>query len=206
MRCSKPRRRAEDDLKPRLPGRAMLHFAAHGRLDDVAPYTSSIVLADVTNSRCRISSACRSDADLAVLSACDTGRGTTTLGGGRDRPDARIAGGGCQALRGCRLWPVDDVAACVTMVTFHSLLKKGDLVRPKRSPRRRTRCEISAEPGSRIVTAPWMARSVQASGRGGADRSAATLATAAIPETDTDDSVVVEEAAGNSARIWAPFI
>jgi CHAT domain-containing protein len=195
----------EDDLKPRLPGRAMLHFAAHGRLDDVAPYTSSIVLAGRDELTVSDFIGLQIDADLAVLSACDTGRGTTTLGGDVIGLTRGLLAAG---VRRCvvSLWPVDDVAACVTMVTFHSLLKQGDLCPAEALARAQdeVRNLNGTEIADRYRALGGALGSGQRSWRRGS--SAPTPQLLPFPETDTDDSVVVEEAAGNSARIWAPFI
>jgi len=64
------------------------------------------------------------DADLVVLSACDTGRGEITLGGdvvGLVR--GLLAAGARNAV--VSLWPVDDEATCVLMNTFAEQLKAG---------------------------------------------------------------------------------
>jgi CHAT domain-containing protein len=66
----------------------------------------------------------RLGANLAVLSACDTGRGAATLGGdvvGLTR--ALLAAGVRQTV--VSLWPVDDVVACLTMVAFYDELAQG---------------------------------------------------------------------------------
>lgn len=195
----------EDDLKPELPGRAMLHFAAHGRLDDVAPYTSSIVLAGRDELTVSDFIGLQIDADLAVLSACDTGRGTTTLGGDVIGLTRGLLAAG---VKRCvvSLWPVDDVAACVTMVAFHSLLKKGG-----KSP---AEALAMAQEGVRNLSGAEIAARYRAMGgvlgagerswRRGASTPGRQLA--AFPEPPPDDETMVDDTAGSSARIWAPFI
>jgi CHAT domain-containing protein len=107
-----------------MPGRALLHLAAHGRLDNVAPYDSSIVLSGRDELTVSDLIGLQLDTDLVVLSACDTGRGTATLGG-----DLIGLGRGLLTAGVRRhivsLWPVDDMAACVTMVALHECLKAG---------------------------------------------------------------------------------
>src|SRR4029453_258137 len=71
----------EDRIRSLLHGRAVLHFAAHGHLDEVAPNTSAIVLAGDDRLTVADLIGLRVDAGLAVLSACDTGRGSAILGG-----------------------------------------------------------------------------------------------------------------------------
>src|SRR5262249_22962443 len=114
----------EETLRPLLRDRALLHFAAHGRLDDIAPNTSSLVLAGADELTVSDLIGLRINADLAVLSACDTGRGTTTQGGDLVGLARGLLAAG---VRRCvvSLWPVDDAAACVTMGEFHRQVKKG---------------------------------------------------------------------------------
>jgi CHAT domain-containing protein len=67
------------------------------------------------------------DADLVVLSACDSGRGDITRGGdvvGLAR--GVLAAGARHAV--VSLWPVDDQAACLTMTTFARQLAAGEPV------------------------------------------------------------------------------
>jgi CHAT domain-containing protein len=106
-------------------GRAQLvHLAAHGRLDPVAPSDSSIVLAGGDELTVSDLVGLRIDAELAVLSACDSGRGAASLGGdvvGLAR--GLIAAGARRSV--VSLWPVDDAPACVTMSLLHERLAAG---------------------------------------------------------------------------------
>ena len=114
---------SEPALRGRVRGRAILHLAAHGHLDEVAPSSSALVLAGADRLTVSDLIGLRLDAELAVLSACDSGRGAVTLGGdviGLTR--GLIAAGARRAL--VSLWPVDDVAACATMVAFHERLRE----------------------------------------------------------------------------------
>ncbi|HEX5161374.1 MAG TPA: CHAT domain-containing protein [Steroidobacteraceae bacterium] len=194
----------EDDLKPKLSGRALLHFAAHGRLDDVAPYTSSIVLAGRDELTVSDFIGLQIDADLAVLSACDTGRGTTTLGGDVIGLTRGLLAAG---VKRCvvSLWPVDDVGACVTMVAFHSSLKGG---KPPAEALALAQDEVRNLSGAQIAARYRAMGGELGAGERSRRRGASTPVRqlAAFPETDDEDPVAVEDSDGSSARLWAPFI
>jgi CHAT domain-containing protein len=195
----------ERDVGPKLPGRALLHFAAHGRLDETAPYTSSIVLAGRDELTVSDFIGLQIDTDLAVLSACDTGRGTTTLGGDVIGLTRGLLAAG---VKRCvvSLWPVDDVAACVTMVAFHSSLQKGRLspaaalAQAQEEVRRLNAAEIAA----RYRAMGGVLGAGQRSTRRGSAQQATQLPVFA--EADVDEPLVAESGVSSSARIWAPFI
>lgn len=107
------------------PNRPILHIAAHGILDEQAPHRSYIALAG--EDRLAVGDVMGLDlaADLVVLSACHTGRGTATAGGdiiGLVR--AAVTAGVQHAI--VSLWPVDDTAACLTMIALYERLLAGD--------------------------------------------------------------------------------
>jgi len=202
----------EAALRPLLRARSIIHFAAHGRLDEIAPNTSSIVLAGTDQLTVSDLIGLRIDADLAVLSACDTGRGAMSLGGdivGLTR--GLLAAGVKRSV--VSLWPVDDVAACVTMVGFHGKLLRGDppalaLAAAQREIRALSGAELAAryrelggvlEPGR----AARRRKSSDPRGRQGMLRQLAPF-----PEADVDDGPgkAVEEMHGSLASIWAPFV
>ncbi len=60
---------------------AVIHLATHGLVSAVVPTTSSVALAGTDELTVADLMGLAIDADLVVLSACDTGRGETTLGG-----------------------------------------------------------------------------------------------------------------------------
>jgi CHAT domain-containing protein len=195
----------EAALRSALRGRALLHVAAHGRLDDIAPNTSSIVLAGRDELTVSDLIGLRLDADLAVLSACDTGRGTTTLGGDLVGLARGLLAAG---VRRCvvSLWPVDDVAACVTMVAFHARLRAGDppapaLAAAQREVRALTATEIADRYralGGRLGEG---ARAVRRQGV------APKRQLAAFPEADeADDAPPSAAQDGAKASLWAPFV
>ncbi|WP_172382609.1 CHAT domain-containing protein [Streptomyces sp. MNP-20] len=103
------------------PGRAVLHLATHGVLDERGPHRSHVALAG--HDRLTVGDVTGLDltADLVVLSACHTGRGTATAGGdviGLVR--AAVAAGARHAV--VSLWPVDDASGAVLMTYFYEAL------------------------------------------------------------------------------------
>ena len=103
---------------------AVIHLATHGTVSAIAPTTSSVALAGLDELTVADLMGLAIDADLVVLSACDTGRGEATLEGdvvGLVR--GLLAAGARNAV--VSLWPVDDEATCVLMDTFAQQLKTG---------------------------------------------------------------------------------
>lgn len=204
----------EDDLRAQMADLSILHFAAHGHLDDVAPSTSSLVLAGRDELTVADLIGLRLDADLAVLSACDSGRGTATLGGdlvGLTR--GLIAAG----VRRCvvSLWPVDDVAACVTMAAFYDRLTTGQSPALALWEAQRALRSMSADDiADRYRDMGGAASAGDRSRRRGsltttaADGVARVIALDADFIDDVDDEPVVDAPApsGGHHRIWAPFI
>ncbi|SFR28101.1 CHAT domain-containing protein [Lentzea waywayandensis] len=102
----------------------ILHMATHGLLDDEAPNLSALVLAGRDQITLAELLGVGLDIDLAVLSACDTGRGSITMGGdvvGLAR--GLLAAGARHSV--VALWPVDDQAGCLTMVAFAEEIARG---------------------------------------------------------------------------------
>ena len=127
---------AEEAIRRDLADSNLVHLAAHGRLDPIAPSDSSIVLAGRDELTVSDFIGLRIDAELAVLSACDSGRGAASLGGdvvGLAR--GLIAAGARRSV--VSLWPVDDAPACATMSLFHEHLA-GGIVRRGGAARRTT--------------------------------------------------------------------
>lgn len=118
----------EVSLRARLAtGAPILHLATHGLLDEDAPNLSSLVLAGHDELTVAELLGLGLDTDLAVLSACDSGRGDVTFGGevvGLAR--GLLAAGVRHSV--VSLWPVDDMAGCVTMTTFTEHFAAGDSV------------------------------------------------------------------------------
>jgi CHAT domain-containing protein len=193
----------EATLRPLLRHRALLHLAAHGRLDEIAPNTSSIVLAG--DDELTVSDLIGLDigADLAVLSACDTGRGTTTMGGDLV---GLVRGLLAAGVRRCvvSLWPVGDVAACVTMAAFHRRLKHGAAPAVALAQAQREMRTLSgAEIGERYRA---MGGALAAGDRAFRRKGRSGIRLSAFPEVDTEEDIPVEAEDGQRTSIWAPFV
>ncbi|EOD68105.1 hypothetical protein H480_13074 [Amycolatopsis vancoresmycina DSM 44592] len=65
------------------------------------------------------------DADLVVLSGCDTGRGEVTRGGDVVGLARQLLAAGARSAV-VSLWPVDDRSTCVLMDDFHHRLAAGE--------------------------------------------------------------------------------
>ena len=114
----------ERAVRDRLPGAQVVHLATHGIVDAESPLASSVLLADGEALTVAELLSLRMDADLVVLSACQTGTGTPIggdelLGLGR----ALVAAGARAAV--VTLWPVDDACTVLLMVRFHAALARG---------------------------------------------------------------------------------
>ena len=116
----------EREIRSEVADCDLVHLAAHGRLDAIAPSASSLVLAGKDELTVADLVGMHFAADLAVLSACDSGRGAASMAG-----DAVGLARGCAAGgRRSTPWPVDDAPACVTMAWFHEQLAEGVAAAP----------------------------------------------------------------------------
>jgi CHAT domain-containing protein len=116
----------KEAVRQRIAGSRLLHFATHGDLSEEAPLNSSISLAHGENISVYELMGLRLKADLVVLSACNTGQGTTT--GGDDvlgLTRALFAAGARAAV--VSLWPVDDLSTSLLMGEFYRRLRSGVL-------------------------------------------------------------------------------
>ena len=139
----------ESALREGLPGAGVVHLATHGIVDAVSPLASSVLLAEGNALTVAELLALRMDANLVVLSACQTGSGRPVggdelLGLGR----ALVAAGARAAI--VTLWPVDDVDAAVFMAHFHAIRASGHssgeaLYATQQWMRRLTRADLQAE-------------------------------------------------------------
>jgi CHAT domain-containing protein len=105
-------------------GRSIVHLATHGSVDELRPHLSELALAGRDRITLPGLAALDLDLDLLVLSACHTGRGRATVGGdvlGLAR--TAIAAGVRHLI--VSLWPVDDVSACLMMITMYRQLARG---------------------------------------------------------------------------------
>ncbi len=104
--------------------RRVLHFATHGHLD-AEPALSCILLANGENLSVLELSGMKLDADLVVLSACETGRGEVTGGDDVLGLARAFLGAGVRALV-MSLWEVDDSATLIFVQHFYRFLRDGD--------------------------------------------------------------------------------
>ena len=114
----------EEAVRSRIAGAAVVHAATHGVVDSVAPMESALMLAAGQALTVGELLGLRLSADLVVLSACDTGRGTVTAG---DDVLGLTRGVLAAGARGAvvSLWPVRDDVACVLMCRFSALVHSG---------------------------------------------------------------------------------
>src|SRR5262249_26475397 len=108
-----------------------LHFATHGFLNDVSPLLSSIVLAqppagssDDGFLTAREIFGLNLNAEMTVLSACNTGRGEARSGEGIIGLTWALFVAGCPTQVASQ-WSVDDLSTARLMARFYTRLKAG---------------------------------------------------------------------------------
>jgi len=112
--------------KPSLGDYRILHFATHGLLDTRTPELSGLVFSLVTDQgrpqdgflRLTDISRLRLNADVAVLSGCDTGRGRSVDGEGVIGLTRSFVIAGARRVV-ASLWEVDDLATAEFMKRFY---------------------------------------------------------------------------------------
>jgi CHAT domain-containing protein len=107
-----------------LPTARIVHLATHGLLIEGAPYSAELALAGADSLTIPDLAGVGAAVDLAVLSACDSGRGRATSAGDVVGLTRAFLSAGVRQLV-TSLWPVDDRLACLTMVGFHRELLGG---------------------------------------------------------------------------------
>jgi CHAT domain-containing protein len=115
----------ESTVREHISDYPLLHFATHGYMSEDAPLLSSILLANGGGLTVYELMGLRLNANLVVLSACETARGKTT--GGDDvigLARGLLAAGARAAV--VSLWPVDDLSTSLFMGHFYSRLRVGD--------------------------------------------------------------------------------
>lgn len=114
----------EDAVRTALPRYPLIHLATHGVLSEDAPLLSSLRLAG--RGRLTVSDlmGLHLDVDLAVLSACQTGRGAAAGGDEVVGLTRGLLAAGARAAV-VSLWPVDDAATCLLMRAFYRSMNQG---------------------------------------------------------------------------------
>lgn len=102
-------------------GRPIVHFATHAFVSERSPNRGYLALRG--DDRLSVPDLMGLDiaADLLVLSACQTGRGTATAGGDVNGLVRAAVAQGTRNLI-VSLWPVDDEAACLLMTSLYEEL------------------------------------------------------------------------------------
>ena len=109
----------KDEVLRRLPSVALVHFAAHGRMEtgEIALADYILTMKDVLDIRIR--------ARLVVLSCCHSGRGEIKAEGVVGIARAFLGAGARSVL--VSLWAIDDEATLVFMKHFYEELVTGKL-------------------------------------------------------------------------------
>jgi len=132
-------------VSARIGGARAAHLATHGLVPPASPNSAQLALAGEESLTIADLMGLDTELDLAVLSACDTGRGSATAGGeviGLTR--ALLAAGARDVV--VSLWPVDDAAGCLTMVDFYDdLLESGDVTQALAAAQARVRAQPDDE-------------------------------------------------------------
>jgi CHAT domain-containing protein len=186
----------EAAVRRHLAAHTLLHLATHGNLVEDAPLASSLSLADGDELTVYELMGERLEADLVVLSACETARGATT--GGDDvlgLTRALLAAGARRAV--VSLWPVDDVFTSLFMGHFYRRLREGaDPAGALASAQRDLRAMKPAAVAEALAAVEERLR------QSGAAEAAALLARARGPAAPSDLSPPVY----GHPYYWAPFI
>jgi CHAT domain-containing protein len=106
----------------RLAEARVAHFATHGMLVEGAPYSSYLALSNGERLTVPDLVGLGLRTELAVLSACESGRGDATATGDVIGLTRALLGSGVRGLV-VSLWPVDDAYACLLMAAFHEQLQ-----------------------------------------------------------------------------------
>lgn len=118
----------ESRFKQVAPDAKILHLAMHGRLNDSQPSASFLAFAGDDEEDGRLYayeiSAMKLNADLAVLSACQTGSGSIQQGEGIMSLARAFQEAGCRSVL-MSLWAVNDEATYEFMTRFYGFWNQG---------------------------------------------------------------------------------
>ncbi len=121
---------SERTVKAMAPDYSILHFATHGFLDEERPVLSSLAFTEDSDStesnfwQAHEISKTQLNADLVVLSACETGYGKFETGNGVASLARAFMYAGAPALV-VSLWQVHDEATSELMTRFYDHLDRG---------------------------------------------------------------------------------
>jgi filamentous hemagglutinin family protein len=114
----------ESTIKPQLAQANIIHLATHGSFDEQNPLLGAIALAPSAQEDGLLTAEemlkLSLNADLVVLSACDTGRGKITGDGVLGLSRSWLAAGAANVV--VSLWQVNDQATSALMVDFYRSL------------------------------------------------------------------------------------
>lgn len=129
----KGRAATEGAFKGQAPQARVVHVAGHHLLDAANPWRSRLVLAlDPQVNRDGNDGfvytyelfALDLDAEMVVLSACNSGSGTVRMGEGLEGPTRALRYAGARSVL-ATLWPVKDQATGILMPRFYNYLAQG---------------------------------------------------------------------------------
>jgi CHAT domain-containing protein len=110
-----------------VPGRLqVVHLACHGHIDEARPRLSCLILAQGEVLSLDVLSGLRIPAELAVLSACETGSGASHRGEGVIGLTGGFLSAGCPRVL-VTLWKVADRTTSDLMAAFYDRHLKGGL-------------------------------------------------------------------------------
>lgn len=179
----------------RLDACDLLHVSSHGHLDELSPFASSLVLAGADELTVADIAGLRFATDLAVLTGCDTGRGSATLGGdvvGLTR--SLLRGGVGRAV--VSLWPVDDWVAPVVMARFYAGL----------AGRRPPAYALADAQRSLLGMTGEQLRAAYAVLGGTPGPDASRRRGVELDPSLRDEDEIPEPLGGDAERFWAPFV
>lgn len=183
----------ERAVAARLEDCTLMHISSHGHLDELSPFSSSLVMAGRDELTVAELVGLRFTTSLAVLTGCDTGRGNATLGGDVVGLTRSLLRGGVQQVV-VSLWPVDDWVAPVVMDRFYAGLRRG------RPP---AHALAEAQRSVRALDADALRAAYAAMGGGSGD--ARRRGVVLDPELRDDEELPLP-LGGDAERYWAPFV
>ena len=114
----------ESAVRGHLSGARLLHFATHGNISEDNPMASALSLAHGEQLSVQDLMGVELNAELVVLSACNSGQGNQTAGDDLLGLSRALIAGGAQAAV-LTYWPVEDLATSLWVRHFYLELKRG---------------------------------------------------------------------------------